>query len=1247
MRYVFKILILGDPASTVDYVTRAFLDSGEFKETYNEWYKEVNALENVCDLEIDVITDIISTDFDEMIPTVDGIIFFLNPLEKEELELFELFYSIIKSVKRDIPTLIIYYDSSGIIPISINELLENVWVNYPELEVFVNLSPNLFHQPLECLCLAMISGDTPLNIENAWMRFPIFIELANLYFGQQNYFYAAQAMRKAATISEIYNSDEFYIHCEQAAYLFSKMNLYLEASKILENIDRRKYREFRKNYHDAMILEGNKLFNKKNYETAAIQYENAGQWASIELEDQELVKKSFNLAITSWISACKCDKAFKVLERLPHKEVILILEEITDKIINVIDYLASNGNFEAAKDQLYYSIQIYQREGLFDNLKKFTNKQIDILKEILKKKIEEKEVYLAKEKYDEIENIWESYKLKKPNMDKYLEKMIKLLIEESNFPMATTLINKLSSYDLKQKLTESVTIAEEQNKASRKKKIEENIQNGVKILTEFINTEMNIIVGLNSQVIEKANEFKTKKEYLNAAKVLKNQSIFLNNIGKEEISNQILTKSLEVLIDAKEFEVFFKNFSILSEDLGKEYLARIFPKYIEKLKEIKEEEKFERNEKVFEMSNKIFRNLMLYEESKKISRLFIKVIKNEALRIVETEENDIGIDKATHLIKKVDTIFSAYLDKEEEEKVTFNKLYKKIAEIYIDMEDYPSAQTIIDKIEKPEYKSKLNKQLEKLEAYKSALESKKAEESVKGEILKEKISIIKKKSQDALHDRKNELKQRKALRRAYLVDALNFVKKQEFEKAIEAYNESIVRLERIKKYNLSGVSLAVACLLMFKDNKIKGMAKFFNKIRKDFSSSGKLFSETFPVTLIEYILEIEKLQDEPKLKEALSYLENLPLFDEEIKVLYEVLGKEYKEEEEILEFDIGIGEIAKIRSKINKLAKKIEIDKQEFVKRKMMKRDYWNKAIEEISKNNLLEASSIYLESYTKLIEKKFYKHAAIGLIIGSMILIKAKDFFNAKVTYENYLNKLRGFKNELEALPEIQFMEFVFLAFENYIQDLMKMTINILSEKLMLFEPEIEFLTSLVGEETTKEEEKEAMKRKEGPELTKLKVELDQTIAALQQKMGDIKSVSEDLLKKRKAMKKRYYDDILNYLKENAFKEAAVKYLDLADNFIKRKDYQTAALLILLYGLSLLKANDQESQIKVKTQTISYLDTLGMSKNLLEETFYVSLLLLILEILVEKIEDYKIKFKTFLKVLPLFEEEKVFTEIF
>jgi hypothetical protein len=39
MRYVFKILILGEPESTLEYTLRAFLDSGVEKDTYYEIYK--------------------------------------------------------------------------------------------------------------------------------------------------------------------------------------------------------------------------------------------------------------------------------------------------------------------------------------------------------------------------------------------------------------------------------------------------------------------------------------------------------------------------------------------------------------------------------------------------------------------------------------------------------------------------------------------------------------------------------------------------------------------------------------------------------------------------------------------------------------------------------------------------------------------------------------------------------------------------------------------------------------------------------------------------------------------------------------------------------------------------------------------------------------------------------------------------------------------------------------------------------
>ncbi|GAH92095.1 unnamed protein product, partial [marine sediment metagenome] len=152
------------------------------------------------------------------------------------------------------------------------ELLEKTWFEYLDIEAFVNLQPREFHQALQCLCLAIINGTPPLAIENAWMRFPIYIQLANIYFKKaekeskpEYYFYSAQAIKKAAMIADIFNKEEYFIICEQAAFLYSKVNMYLEASQILQNVDQKKADNSKRLYAESMVLEGNKLFNKRKY----------------------------------------------------------------------------------------------------------------------------------------------------------------------------------------------------------------------------------------------------------------------------------------------------------------------------------------------------------------------------------------------------------------------------------------------------------------------------------------------------------------------------------------------------------------------------------------------------------------------------------------------------------------------------------------------------------------------------------------------------------------------------------------------------------------------------------------------------------------------------------------------------------------------------------------------------------------------------------------------------------------------
>ncbi len=1234
MRYIFKVLVLGNPEFTPFYISNAFIEDGEDKESYFVWYKEINVFEDVCDLEIDVISNMINTNFDELLPEIDGIIYFLNPSSEEELEFFDLILPVINSIKRDIPTIIMYYDPDGIIPISVNELLENLWVKHPQLEAFVNIPSRFFHEPLQCLCLAMIMGDTPLNIENAWMRFPIFILLANLYFKRQQYYYTAQAIRKAAMIADIFNKAEFYVISEQAALLYSKINLYLEASKILQKIDKKKSENFKKLYAESIILEGNKLFNKKKYDLAARQYLAAAQWAAIELKDRHLRNESFRLAINSWISACKVENAFKIFTALPHEGVLIILKEVVDKIIAAADFLIKSKKYILAKDQLYKAITFYQREGLFDDLEKFTYKQVEVLTNLLEVQIKNNDNYSAKYTYDEIENLWESYEVKRANLDKLLEDLIKLFFNELNFAMATDLMNKIISLSTKKKLTKIRDKIEEEAKELRKKEIEENIQKGVEVLSEFIQEELQLIANINEQIIKEANILIENNEFIRAADRIKNQANFLKSIGKEEIQDEILSKSLDVLIIGKNFIQFFPIYTELSETMKKKYLINKFQLYLKVLKEIILEKDYEEIEGVFENSSKIYRDQMLYEQAQEISEEYIQAIKQQAIKIVDGKSNLQGVEKALGLIKKASDISYAYL---ENSKIDFNELYRKITEIYINLEDYSSAHAIIDRIDNSMLKAELHKKVTKLEAEKSEFETEKAKELFKEGELIERHSLIKNKAREAFQDRERELRQRKGLKRAYFEHILYSLDIQDYKKAIKQYEEIIKHLIKIKQYNLAGVSLAVLALILIKENRVDEIKTLLKNTKKDLSSLGKLFSETFAITLIEYILDIEKLKDEAKLKNSITFMENLPLFEQEIDLLYAYLGKEFKKEEPLKDISKEL-EVQELKEKMIYLANNVQKEKQDIAKRKLMRNQYWRHALEDLSNKKYQIASTDYIDTIPPLMVKDFYKQATVSLIIGSLLMIKAKDIISSKSIFYDNLSKLEKYKSKIEELPEIKLMREFFFVMENDIKTLVRIGLENLIDKLVLFQPEIDYLQSLIPEETLKEEVKEAITRKDLGKKNIFLVEIEQNFANLHQKMGDVRREKEDILRKRTAMRKRYYKDIITTLQEENFKLAGEKYYHLGISISKRKDFSISSLVILLHGLAFIKVKEPIKGIRIKIN--QFLDSLGLNKRLVEDTFYIRCIYFILDVIENKLDKFLPQINEMLEILPLFEEE-------
>ena len=109
--------------------------------------------------------------------------------------------------------------------------------------------------------------------------------------------------------------------------------------------------------------------------------------------------------------------------------------------------------------------------------------------------------------------------------------------------------------------------------------------------------------------------------------------------------------------------------------MKKRYLTRIFPKYCQKFQELRKSKDFTQSEKIFENSIRLYRNQMLYDQSKEISAIFIKLIKSEVLSILGKEGSLSSINKAEMFIdnKLIETQY-VWLNANESKDILFSDL---------------------------------------------------------------------------------------------------------------------------------------------------------------------------------------------------------------------------------------------------------------------------------------------------------------------------------------------------------------------------------------------------------------------------------------------------------------------------------------------------------------------------------------------------------------------------------------------
>lgn len=245
-----------------------------------------------------------------------------------------------------------------------------------------------------------------------------------------------------------------------------------EEIEILDKFELENIESFKRLYADGLLREANMHFNKEAYESAAKLYERVGQWVSLAgLSDKILIEEAYTLAMSSWLSAYKVDNAFRILENIPHEKALRKLKRISKKINLMAESLLKSKNFKLAREQIHAIIINYHMKGLFTEVQGLHPMLAEVLIEIFKEQVRDKKLFIAKYTYEEIENVWDSYNVKRVNLDSSLKILIRSLIIEKIFQDAKKLITKLRSSKLKRNLTNFCAKAEEKYQAEKAEEV--------------------------------------------------------------------------------------------------------------------------------------------------------------------------------------------------------------------------------------------------------------------------------------------------------------------------------------------------------------------------------------------------------------------------------------------------------------------------------------------------------------------------------------------------------------------------------------------------------------------------------------------------------------------------------------------------------------------------------------------------------------------------------------------------------
>ncbi|WP_457559727.1 hypothetical protein [Candidatus Harpocratesius sp.] len=1249
MQFVLTFAVLGDIFSAMQGFNEIGFQSKD--EGQDVHYTTVFSLED-DEIELSLlIPHNVEEQGKNTISMADGILFYLDPNQTGNIEKLQDVLDLIEKIRPDIPMIIVIQTMEVILKADISEIIKTISFRSSACIFIISRTEiGMIREYLITLCQSVISGQRNINTDIAWIQKPLYYSKINEFISQSKFLSAAVLCERVINIQKHSDSQDYYILAEKTANLYAKSGNYLKAAQIIRSINPIFFKKYQKDYANTIIEEAKVLFSQNKYESAALKFETVGNWIKMELDDTSLMEQCYKLAIDAWIAQHELQNAFALLDKFDHFRMITILEEMTEKIAHLADQLIEKDQDGLAKAQLYLCFQRYQKSGLFESLQVLARKAVKILKRIIIRNLNIGDVDTARLSYDELTTIWETYNIEAENIDEILYNMAKLFIERRDFLKAEGIIPKIHDTILQIELTKYRMETEENFKNLARKGELEELGLKTDLLFGYIEYEKLKFDQMLEDLYQDLNFELQHSNFQFVEEILLKKADWFSQIGQENYNHQIILYFLKINLNNGKIEKIIKYISKLPEIQRKKFLKDEFPQlkeYFDRMKFTDSNKTSEETEKLLFNFVRIYRNHLLYEESRLLAKLYLE----ELLAYAELISHKIevkGLSTLFEQINKIDLTSKSYLENEE---INLDSIYITLVKYYLKNQFYSEARTYAEKISNFQLSQSYCEKIDEIESELNRSKVEQIQQNQKVKIFAERLSQLQNRARDQRIASVNLLRMRTGLKRRYYQDAIKLFREGKYYKSIEKYLQTAEDLAASKKFELAGVNIAVVSLLFLTLKNVNALKHEIHKFTGNSRVSFDIFKKTYAYQLIDYLIQMIEANKPQQLKSALQLFDVFAFFPEERLILETLLGEEI----DFSRILSGHQEIlsktkSTIPSNYSILIEKLYSDIQLKNRRISFDLKYWGDCQDHFARQEYEDASVSYFEQSLNMFYHNYYEFSIVSIIMGFLTLLKVKTSDEVYHEFEKFVFQHGKKYGDLMSSVPIQLLELVLHYWEHPDSQNMILDIfNAFQTKLPLFDWEISFLIRLT-QKFQKEDKKFSDKKSQrvgsiqvGKSLNEDSLLGQQVIVLIQ----DITKLSNEfslLLKKREKMIRTYYQEIFDDLSKNLFKEAFQKYIKLSKRMARRNDYTSASLMIFLSTLCLIHENKPISEIQ--TQLDEVLNGLGLVKKILEDHFGVKLAFFTLDVLQSNNSEIKTYLRNIFEKLPLLPSEKQLIKI-